>query len=429
MNHNPAAAIFPGKYRTIASQLFAEIAARSADSEGVSRPAYSAIETATLDYLADFARAHGLEVTYDAACNAIFSLRQDRDATRFLLVGSHADSVPNGGNFDGLAGIIAGLICLVRARQAGQRFGAPVKVIALRGEESAWYGPCYIGSKALFGLLGAKELAACHKGDQRSLCQHMADVGIDMNPITAGKKLLDPASVIAYLELHIEQGPLLVNKNLPVANVSGIRGSFRHKAITCIGEPGHSGALPRAYRRDPVLAMADLFMRLDDDWDTVLQQGDDLVLTSGIVATDPVRHAITRIPDSITFSLDLRSQDGATLSAMRTLLHTHVQTIERARRVRFEFDEELDVTPSLCDVTVVERISTTMRRLGLEDYIMPSGAGHDAAVFADSGVATGMIFIRNRNGSHNPREAMEIDDFMVANSVLYEYLKDPGTIQ
>lgn len=429
MNHSAAAAIFPGKYRTMASQLFAAIAARTADSEGVSRPAYSAIETATLEYLADFARGHGLAVVYDAACNAVFSLPQDRDAAPFLLVGSHADSVPSGGNFDGLAGISAGLICLVRAREAGQRFGAPVKIIALRGEESAWYGPCYNGSRALFGLLSAKELAARHKGDQRSLGEHMADVGIDMNPVTAGEKLLDPASLIAYLELHIEQGPLLVNKNLPVANVSGIRGSFRHKAITCIGEPGHSGALPRAYRRDPVLAMADLFMRLDDDWDTILQQGDDLVLTSGIVATDPLKHAITRIPDSISFSLDLRSQDVRTLNAMRALLHTHVRTIERLRRVRFEFDDTLSVTPSLCDETVVERISATMRRLGLEDCIIPSGAGHDAAVFADNGVPTGMIFIRNRNGSHNPREAMEIDDFMVASSVLYEYLNHPGTIQ
>ncbi|RCK49864.1 allantoate amidohydrolase [Thalassospira profundimaris] len=413
---------FSQQDRDLVASLFADIGAQTADTEGVSRPAYSAIETATIDYLVAFARKHGLEVEFDAACNALFSLPEDLAAEKFVLVGSHADSVPNGGNFDGLAGILAGLMCLVRAKNEGRRFARPVKVIALRGEESAWYGPCYIGSKALFGLLGTTELSARHKGDNRPLADHMAEIGIDMAPVKAGEKLFDPSCLLAYVELHIEQGPLLVNKDLPVANVSGIRGNFRHKAITCIGEAGHSGAVPRAYRRDPVLAAADLFTRLDDDWDTILQKGDDLVLTSGVVGTDPQKHAIARIPDSISFSLDVRSQDASTLDAMRDLLRAHMRIVERNRKVRFELDDELGVAPALCDGDVVAGISAAMRRLGFEDYVMPSGAGHDAAVFANNGVPTGMIFIRNRNGSHNPREAMEIDDFMAASSVLYEYL-------
>ncbi|OKH88153.1 Zn-dependent hydrolase [Thalassospira sp. TSL5-1] len=413
---------FSQQDRDLVASLFADIGAQTADTEGVSRPAYSAIETATIDYLVEFARKHGLEVEFDAACNALFSLPEDKAAEKFVLVGSHADSVPNGGNFDGLAGILAGLMCLVRAKNEGRRFSRPVKVIALRGEESAWYGPCYIGSKALFGLLGSTELSARHKGDNRPLADHMAEIGIDMAPVKAGEKLFDPSRLLAYVELHIEQGPLLVNKDLPVANVSGIRGNFRHKAITCIGEAGHSGAVPRAYRRDPVLAAADLFTRLDDDWDTILQKGDDLVLTSGVVGTDPQKHAIARIPDSISFSLDVRSQDASTLDAMRDLLRAHMRIVERNRKVRFELDDELGVAPALCDGDVVAGISAAMRRLGFEDYVMPSGAGHDAAVFANNGVPTGMIFIRNRNGSHNPREAMEIDDFMAASSVLYEYL-------
>lgn len=425
MNSIATPSTFAEKDRDMVAALFADIGKRTADTEGVSRPAYSEIETQTIDYLVEFGRKHGLEVEFDAACNALFSLPEDRDAEKFVLVGSHADSVPNGGNFDGLAGILAGLICLVRAHEEGRRFTRPVKVIALRGEESAWYGPCYIGSKALFGLLGPTELGARHKGDQRPLADHMAEIGIDMKPVKAGEKLFDPARLLAYVELHIEQGPLLVNKDLPVANVSGIRGNFRHKAITCIGEAGHSGAVPRAYRRDPVLAAADLFTRLDDDWDTILQKGDDLVLTSGVVGTDPQKHAIARIPDSISFSLDVRSQDAETLDAMRDLLRAHMRIVERNRKVRFELDDELGVAPALCDEKVVEGISAAMRRLGFEDYVMPSGAGHDAAVFANNGVPTGMIFIRNRNGSHNPREAMEIDDFMAASSVLYEYLTGP----
>ncbi|OSQ35997.1 Zn-dependent hydrolase [Thalassospira mesophila] len=425
MNSSVPVSTFSDKHREQVAKLFDEIALRTADGAGVSRPAYSDVETQTLNYLIDYASQNGLHVSWDAAHNVLFSLPEDSDAERYFLVGSHADSVPNGGNFDGLAGILAGLICLVRAKTEQRSFARPVKVIALRGEESAWYGPCYIGSKALFGLLGETELNARHTGDHRTLADHMADIGIDMPAVKAGQKLFDPDKLLGYVEIHIEQGPLLVKKDLPIANVSGIRGNFRHKKITCIGEAGHSGAVPRAYRRDPVLAMAELFTRLDDDWDTILQKGDDLVLTSGVVGTDPSIHAIARIPDSISFSLDVRSQDSSTLDAMRDLLSAHMGIVERNRKVRFECDDELWVTPAICDDDVVAGISAAMRRLGFEDYVMPSGAGHDAAVFANNGVPTGMIFIRNQNGSHNPYEAMEIDDFMAASSVLFDYLLHP----
>src|SRR5690606_18187112 len=129
----------------------------------------------------------------------------------------------------------------------------------------------------------------------------------------------------AYLELHIEQGPLLIGKNIPAAIVSGIRGNFRHRNIRCVGEAGHSGAVPRAYRRDPVLAMADLLVRLDESWSTILNMGDDLVLTSGMVGTDPANHAMSRIPDEIGFSLDVRSQSAKTLDDMRRLLEAEMR--------------------------------------------------------------------------------------------------------
>ena len=103
---------------------------------------------------------------------------------------------------------------------------------------------------------------------------------------------MDPKTIDSYIELHIEQGPLLIEKDMPAAVVSGIRGNIRYRKIRCIGEPGHSGAVPRAYRKDPVLAMADLLTRLDESWLTILQKGEDLVITCGMVATDPQRHAL-----------------------------------------------------------------------------------------------------------------------------------------
>jgi N-carbamoyl-L-amino-acid hydrolase len=391
--------------------------------EGVSRPAFSEIETATLTLLEGFARSQGIEVWYDAGCNANFALPEHRDAPSFLVVGSHVDSVPFGGNFDGLAGVVAGLICLVRARREGAQSVRPFHVLALRGEESAWFGPCYIGSKALAGSLSAGELAAKHKGDGRALGEHMADVGIPMDEVRGGHKLIDLGSIEAYLELHIEQGPLLIGKNIPAAIVSGIRGNIRHRAIRCIGEAGHSGAVPRAFRRDPVLAMADLLVRLDESWSTILNKGDDLVLTSGIVGTDPDKHAMSRIPDEIVFSLDIRSQSAETLDEMRALLATEMRQIERDRKVRFVLDEELYTAPAMCDPELVSRLESAMAEAGQVPFVMPSGGGHDAAVFAAAGVPSAMVFVRNRNGSHNPHEAMDLNDFMAATDVVHEFLK------
>jgi len=410
----------------LAAGLFDEIAAFSADVAGVSRPAFSDVETRTLRYLESFAHEQGLCVEYDAGQNAIFSLPVDEKASGYVLVGSHVDSVPYGGNFDGLAGVIAGLICLVRAKQRGINFPRPVKVIAMRAEESAWFGPCYIASKALLGKLGDKELQSRHKGDGRSLDAHMAAIGIDMERIRKKAPLLDVAAVQAYIELHIEQGPLLVAKNLPAAVVSGIRGNVRHQKIRCNGEAGHSGAVPRAYRKDPVLAMADLLTRLDESWLTILQKGEDLVFTCGMVNTDSEKHAMTRIPDSVGFSIDYRSQSVDTMNEMRELLHQEMETVSKERKVSFDVDTEIQTLPALCDPAMVDGLVAAMSRVNLEPFIMPSGGGHDAAVFANEGIPSAMVFVRNKNGSHNPDEAMEVSDLIAGVDIIYEYLMEPS---
>lgn len=407
-----------------AARLFEDVAAFSADTAGVSRPAFSAMETRTLKYLEGYARAQGLAVDYDAGQNAIFSLPEDAEAKKFILVGSHVDSVPNGGNFDGLAGVIAGLLCLARARYEGIRFAKPVKVIAMRGEESAWFGPCYIASKALLGKLEEEEISAKHKGDGRDLGTHMSEIGINMSRVRQHLPLMDPETIDSYIELHIEQGPLLIEKDMPAAVVSGIRGNIRYRNIRCIGEPGHSGAVPRAYRKDPVLAMADLLTRLDESWLTILQKGEDLVITCGMVATDPQCHALTRIPDLVDFSLDLRSQSAEALDDIRTLLMQEIRTVEKERGVTFERDGEMYTAPALCDNQMIDGLSESMARVNQKPFTMPSGGGHDAAVFANAGIPSAMIFVRNRNGSHNPDEAMEIADLIAGTDIIFNYLTE-----
>ncbi|MDF9302018.1 Zn-dependent hydrolase [Tritonibacter mobilis] len=408
---------------TLAARLFEDIRALSPDREGVNRPAFSETETRVLARLAEFAERCGLSVEEDAGRNLLFSLPEDADAQSWVLIGSHVDSVPMGGNFDGLAGVVAGLIVLIRAARGGHRFRRPVKCIAMRGEESAWFGACFLGSKMLTGRLPPDELTAPHRGDGRSLEAHLQTLGIDTAPVSAQQSTCDLARIETYLELHIEQGPLLVERGLPAAVVSGIRGNFRYPLIRCIGAAGHSGAVPRAYRHDPVLAFAELMHRLDTNWDHLLRTGRDLVLTSGIVGTEAESHAISRIPGELRFSLDIRSQDCGVLDEMRRYLHMQMEDIAKSRGVRFETGAELAVAPALMDRTVLAGLDAAMERTSGAAFTMASGGGHDAAIFAQAGIPSGMVFVRNRNGSHNPAEAMEIADFMVGTSILSTYLE------
>jgi beta-ureidopropionase / N-carbamoyl-L-amino-acid hydrolase len=413
---NARLSLDPG--RALAEQLFASLREATSDGVGITRDSYGAGESAALDIVEAAARAHGLQTERDAAANLVVTLNGTEPELPFLACGSHLDSVPRGGNYDGAAGVVAGLMALVRLRDEGIAPRRTIRLYGLRGEESAAFGRAYIGSSALFGFLTPDDLAQPHAATGRSLRECMRDVGAAVEGIEVGEVLLRPARVHAWLELHIEQGPVLIARDLPVAAVTGIRGNVRHRVVTCIGEPGHSGAVPRWLRHDAVFAVAELLTRLDHHWQSMLAQGQDLVVTAGVMGTDPAEHAIARIPGTARFSFEARSQSRETLDGFHALFVDECRQIEASRGVRFEMDRRLNTAPAVMDGAWVERLRTLIRRLGVADEPMPSGAGHDAAVFANAGVPSAMIFVRNRNGSHNPREAMEMDDFCTGAEVL-----------
>ena len=216
---------------------------------------------------------------------------------------------------------------------------------------------------------------------------------------------------------------MLVERNIPAAVVSGIRGNLRHKRIVAFGEAGHSGAVPGAYRHDPVLAVSALLAELDAHWQRLLAREQDVAVTVGTIGTDPATSALSRIPDKIAFSLDIRSKDAKTLDEMRGWLGEAFARISEERGIRFEIDGEIYTPPALCDEDIVSRLSDAQIATGLKPYVMASGGGHDAAVFAGSGVPSGMLFVRNRNGSHNPAEAMDIDDLLEGIAVLCSFVQ------
>jgi len=406
----------------LAARLFATLRENSFDGVGITRESYAAGESQALDLIERVARELGLACHRDAAANLVCRLEGTDPSLPAAACGSHLDSVPQGGNFDGAAGVIAGLLALARLRNEAPR--RPVLLFALRGEESAWFGRPYLGSSAAFGLLDATDFATPHMRSGRKLIDCMADVGADATRLRARERLLDPASLHGFLELHIEQGPVLLARNLPVAVVTGIRGNLRHRAITCLGEAGHSGAVPRWLRHDAVFAVAELLTELDRSWQSMLGSGQDLVLTAGMIGTDPAEHALARIPGLVRFSFEARSESAETLDAAHDLLLHATRLIGEERGVRFELDRRIDTPPARMDAGLVARLLDQAERLGLPRETMPSGAGHDAAVFANQGVPSAMIFVRNANGSHNPAEAMEMADFMAGAVLLHAGLRE-----
>jgi beta-ureidopropionase / N-carbamoyl-L-amino-acid hydrolase len=410
--------------RALASDIFEALRAMTNDGVGITRASYGEGESAALDLIEAKARALGLTAERDAGANLVVSLEGSEPHLPYLACGSHLDSVPQGGNFDGAAGVVAGLVVLAGFMEDGFKPRRTVKLFGLRGEESARFGKAYVGSSALFGLLTATDLAAQDTDSKLTLGECMCAVGADVDRIEKGEPLIDPTRIAGWLELHIEQGPVLVARGLPVGIVTGIRGNIRHRVVECIGTAGHSGAVPRWLRNDAVFATSELISHLDHHWRTLLERGRDLVITAGIVGTDPREHAIARIPGRLRFSFELRSQSSETLESFYDLFLSECRLVGEERGVEFRLDRRVESSPAVMDPGWIKRLRAAARTQGLPDEEMPSGAGHDAAVFANRGIPSGMIFVRNANGSHNPDEAMAIDDFLAGVAVMSAALQE-----
>ena len=223
--------------RSMIAGLFDRLANGSPGNPGIMRDTYGAGENFAHRLLAEHATDKGLQVRHDAAANSYVTWPgTDSHAARILL-GSHLDSVPHGGNFDGAAGVVAGLAVLAALDGLGLRPRRDVTVMGIRAEESVWFEVSYIGSRSALGSLPEGALEARRIDTGRTLASHIADCGGDADAIRQGRRALDPASIHAFLEVHIEQAPTLVEAGLPLAICSGIPGNFRYPQARIRGRP------------------------------------------------------------------------------------------------------------------------------------------------------------------------------------------------
>lgn len=410
----------------LADRLFEEIGAGTLDGVGVTRAPFGRGEQVAVDLVSRAARELDLEMTADATGNVYMTLAGSDPQALPWLVGSHLDSVPHGGNFDGLAGVVAGLVSVAALVGHGIRPPRGVTVMGIRGEENAWFGAQHVGSRLALGSLDPNVLDTTHRFDTgRSLREHIVAAGFDLEPFLRGERHLHAGRVAAFVELHIEQGPVLESLEIPVGIVTGIRGNLRCSECRCLGAYDHAATVPRELRKDAVIATAELVVEMEALWADWLRNGRDLVLTFGRLGTDPDTHAVTKIPGEVRFSFDARSHSPEVLTELKEAFVDRAAAIGRRRGVTFSFGSFSQGDPAQMDLALRRQLVAGASELDIAFREMPSGAGHDAADFALAGVPSAMIFVRNANGSHNAAEAMRMEDFAAGVEVLLWLLTRP----
>lgn len=403
--------------------VFETVRQMSVEGRGVTRQGYGPVECKVIEYLKSVGRDLNLEICDDAAGNVWMRLPGTDSSLPAFVSGSHADSVPEGGNYDGLAGVTAALAVAWWMRRTHFTPKRDYVVLVMRCEESSFFGKAYIGSLAFTGQLTTNETNLKHRTEDKTLGDFMSDCGIDVAKITSGQPLVDLKKIAAFVELHIEQGPTLDSSDTErVGIVTGIRGNVRHKAVRCIGQTAHSGAVDKQFRHDAVMATAELIHTMDKHWDEWLARGEDLVFTIGVLKTAPTA-AITVVPGETNFSVDMRSLKLDTVKRFEELMRQEAERIGQKRGVKFEFDKLLVTQPAGVDAALSDKLAATATKCGIPVKRLASGAGHDSAVIGNKGVPVAMIFVANQNGSHNPYETMKLEDFMVGADLLWRVVE------
>ena len=363
------------------------------------------------EMLGGWMRENGLAVSYDNGGNLTGSLAgTGNDAA--ILTGSHLDTVKSGGRLDGALGILAGLAAaagLHRERGAPKR---SIDVVALCGEEQSRFRLSFIGSQAVVGTLTTEELDSSKDDDGVSIAQAMRGAGLDPADLESARR----DDIACFLELHIEQGPVLDAKGLQVGIVTDIVG-VTQKIYTILGEADHGGTTPMTMRRDALRSA----VRMIKEVPAICRRaGDSCVATVPIVDVKP--GGPSSVPAEFSFLLDVRDRSPDVRRRILDEVHARVETVAGEDGLGFEEVVLFDDDPTPMDAGLVDLLDEEAAAAGMTRQRMHSGAGHDAMVFAKA-VPTAMIFVPSKGGkSHTPKEFTALDDIMPGVELLYRGL-------
>jgi hydantoinase/carbamoylase family amidase len=378
-----------------------ELQELTGDENGAQRVAWTDTWERAREWLRGKVAEAGAEETVDAAGNQWFTLGGASD--RAVLIGGHIDSVPNGGWLDGALNVMAGVEVLRRLAADGEP-AVTVRLVNWADEEGARFGRSLFGSSAAAGSMADQdELRARKDANEIALPDALREHGVDLDSALDAKSELEGAA--AYLELHIEQGPVLESMGLPLGVVLGTFGVERHQ-VTFRGQAAHAGSTPMDKRRDALAGAARLELEIRE---IAKRTGEGAVCTMGGVVTKP--GIVTSVVETAECLLDQRHLDAAKLAAMLDDAKSASQRFAQEESIDVEWERIWNIEPILFDEALIELADASIKEVTDTSHRLPSGPLHDAAEVARAGIPTVMLFVQSLRGlSHTKLEDTKEED-------------------
>lgn len=381
---------------------------------GLTRVFLSPEGRAAGDAVLGWMREAGMQASLDAMGNAVGRYEGERAGLPCLMLGSHLDTVRDAGRYDGMLGVISAIECVDTLNRRKKKLPFAIEVIGFGDEEGVRFGTTLLGSRAIAGTL-SPELLETRDAGGKSISTALHEFGL--NPEQLSKVSRKKGEVLAYAELHIEQGPVLEAEGLPVGVVTAING-FSRLRVTLRGEAGHAGTVPMPLRRDALAAAAECVVMVE----RVARSVPELVGTVGRIEAKP--GAINVIPGEVQFTVDLRAPLDSVRREALAEVKSELARIAAARKVEARIESLQDFGSSACAPWLMRQLERAVEARGVRVRRLPSGAGHDGmAIKAIADIA--MLFVRCKGGiSHNPAESITEEDAAIGAGVLFDFIHE-----
>ena len=388
----------------------------SEHADRLTRRCYTPEHRAINDLAAQWMRDAGMAVHEDAVGNVIGRYEGRAPDAPAIMLGSHLDTVVDAGRYDGPLGVLAAIDCVRSLNARGIRYDCAIEVACFADEEGVRFQSTFLGSR---GIAGTFERALLDRPDKDgiTLAAAMQEFGLDVGRIEDAAR--QPGEIRCYLEVHIEQGPVLENEDLAVASVTAIAGANR-MTVTVDGAAGHAGTVPMSARQDALTAAAECVLAVEE----IASGAPDAVATVGQISAEP--GATNVIPGRVEFSIDMRAADDQVRRDCVAALHARLEEIGARRGVAISAEQTHAADGVLCAPWLIDQIEEAMDDLGQPRRRLPSGAGHDAAALAAI-TDVGMIFVRCAGGvSHSPDESITEADAIASAELLLRTVERIG---